>query len=65
MLLLCYPRCTTCQKAKKWLDENKIKYEDRDIAVNNPNQKEYGPHRFQRRRVEGAAKALEPMPYET
>ena len=40
MLLLCYPRCTTCQKAKKWLDENKIKYEDRDIAVNNPNQKE-------------------------
>ena len=40
MLLLCYPRCTTCQKAKKWLDANKIKYEDRDISVMNPNQKE-------------------------
>ena len=40
MLLLCYPKCTTCQKAKKWLDANKIKYEDRDIAVKNPNQKE-------------------------
>ena len=40
MLLLCYPRCTTCQKAKKWLDANKVKYEERDIALKNPNQKE-------------------------
>ncbi len=34
---ICYPKCTTCQKAKKWLDENKIKYELRDIKENNPN----------------------------
>ena len=29
MLFVEYPKCTTCQKAKKWLDENKIEYEDR------------------------------------
>ena len=40
MVILCYPKCTTCQKAKKWLDANKIKYEDRDISIKNPNQKE-------------------------
>ncbi len=33
---LCYPKCTTCQKAKKWLDDNKIEYEFRDIKLNNP-----------------------------
>ena len=33
---ICYPRCTTCQKAKKWLDDNKIEYELRDIKTNNP-----------------------------
>lgn len=33
---ICYPKCTTCQKAKKWLDENKIEYEMRDIKENNP-----------------------------
>ena len=33
---ICYPRCTTCQKAKKWLDENNIEYELRDIKLNNP-----------------------------
>lgn len=33
---ICYPKCTTCQKAKKWLDDNKIKYEQRDIKENNP-----------------------------
>lgn len=33
---ICYPKCTTCQKAKKWLDDNKIEYELRDIKVNNP-----------------------------
>ena len=33
---ICYPRCTTCQKAKKWLDDNNIKYELRDIKLNNP-----------------------------
>ena len=34
---ICYPKCTTCQKAKKWLDDNKIEYELRDIKADNPN----------------------------
>ena len=33
---ICYPRCTTCQKALKWLDDNKIEYELRDIKLDNP-----------------------------
>ena len=33
---ICYPKCTTCQKAKKWLDDNKIEYEFRDIKLANP-----------------------------
>ena len=33
---ICYPKCTTCQKAKKWLDDHKIPYELRDIKLNNP-----------------------------
>ena len=33
---ICYPKCTTCQKAKKWLDDNKIKYNLRDIKEDNP-----------------------------
>ncbi len=33
---ICYPKCTTCQKAKKWLDENQIQYELRDIKQQNP-----------------------------
>lgn len=33
---ICYPKCTTCQKAKKWLDDNKQEYEMRDIKENNP-----------------------------
>ena len=32
---ICYPKCTTCQKAKKWLDDNKIEYELRDIKEDN------------------------------
>ena len=28
---ICYPKCTTCQKSKKWLDDNKIEYELRDL----------------------------------
>ena len=40
MLFLCYPRCTTCQKAKKWLDENKIEYTERHIVENNPTYEE-------------------------
>ena len=33
---ICYPKCTTCQKAKKWLDDNRIEYELRDIKQDNP-----------------------------
>ncbi len=33
---ICYPKCTTCQKAKKWLDDNNIGYELRDIKLDNP-----------------------------
>ena len=36
MLFLEYPQCSTCQKAKKWLDEHQISYEDRHIVENNP-----------------------------
>ena len=36
LTFLCYPKCTTCQKAKKWLDENGIPYELRDIKLDNP-----------------------------
>ena len=40
MLLLCYPKCTTCQKAKKWLDDNGIPYEERHIKECNPSAEE-------------------------
>ena len=33
---ICYPKCTTCAKAKKWLDENNIEYTERDIKSENP-----------------------------
>ena len=33
---ICYPKCTTCQKARKWLEENNIEYEFRDIKTENP-----------------------------
>ena len=33
---VCYSKCTTCQKAKKWLDDNKIEYKLRDIKEDNP-----------------------------
>ena len=33
---ICYQKCTTCQRAKKWLDDNKIEYELRDIKLENP-----------------------------
>ena len=33
---ICYPKCTTCQKARKWLDDNQIEYEFRDIKLDNP-----------------------------
>ena len=40
MLFLCYPKCSTCQKAKAWLDEQGISYDLRDIKLNNPTQEE-------------------------
>ena len=40
MLFVCYPKCTTCQKAKKWLDEKGISYTLRDIKTVNPTQEE-------------------------
>lgn len=36
MLFICYPKCSTCQKAKKWLDEHELEYTERHIAENNP-----------------------------
>ena len=36
MLFLCYPKCSTCQKAKAWLEERSISYDLRDIKQNNP-----------------------------
>ena len=40
MIFLCYPKCTTCQKAKKFLDEKGIKYVLRDIKLENPTRDE-------------------------
>lgn len=40
MLFLCYPKCSTCQKAKKWLDEHHIEYTERHIAEDNPTYEE-------------------------
>ena len=40
MLFVCYPKCTTCQKAKKWLDERGIAYDLRDIKLENPTREE-------------------------
>ena len=36
MRFICYPKCTTCGKAKKWLDDNGLEYEFRDIKLDNP-----------------------------
>ncbi len=40
MLFLQYPPCSTCQKAKKWLDENGKVYRDRNIKTENPSYEE-------------------------
>ena len=40
MLFVEYPKCTTCKKAKKWLDEAGVSYEDRDIKLDNPTEEE-------------------------
>ena len=36
MLFICYPKCTTCQKARKWLDEQNKTYTERHIVEDNP-----------------------------
>lgn len=36
ILFINYPKCTTCKKAKKWLDDNNISYLDRNIKEENP-----------------------------
>lgn len=40
MIFLCYPKCTTCQKAQKWLDAKGIPYEARHIKEQNPTEAE-------------------------
>ena len=40
VLFICYPKCTTCQKAKTWLDEHGILYDMRDIKEENPTETE-------------------------
>lgn len=36
LTFICYPKCTTCQKAQKWLDDNGVDYELRNIKEDNP-----------------------------
>ncbi len=40
MEFICYSKCSTCKKAKDYLDKNNIKYEERDIKTNNPTRAE-------------------------
>ena len=40
MLFINYPKCSTCQKAKKWLDAHQITYTDRHIVEDNPTYEE-------------------------
>ncbi len=40
MLFVCYPRCSTCKKAQKWLDERGVSYDFRDIKEDNPGESE-------------------------
>nr|WP_293993182.1 arsenate reductase family protein [uncultured Fusobacterium sp.] len=35
-----YPKCTTCIKARKWLESNNVNFEARDIVINNPTEEE-------------------------
>lgn len=36
MLFVCYPKCSTCKKAKEWLDDRNMDYTERHIAEDNP-----------------------------
>ena len=40
MVFLCYPKCSTCQKAQKWLDEHGVPYSLRMIREEKPNAEE-------------------------
>ena len=40
MLFVCYPKCTTCQKALKWLETRGVQVEVRDIKTQRPNEQE-------------------------
>ncbi len=40
MLFVCYPKCSTCKKAQKWLDSKNINYSIRDISIENPSENE-------------------------
>ena len=40
MIFLCYPKCSTCQKAQKWLDANGVSYELRNIKDDKPTEAE-------------------------
>lgn len=40
MLFICYPKCTTCQKAGKWLEAQGVAVEVRDIKQDNPTEQE-------------------------
>lgn len=40
MLFVCYPKCSTCMKAKKWLEERGVEFELRDIKTDNPTKEE-------------------------
>ena len=55
MLFICYPKCSTCKKAKKWLDEHGVSYTTRHIVEDNPHGR--GAARF-------LPRALIPSPYE-
>ena len=40
ILVLCYKKCSTCQKAKKWLDDKGLEFQLRDIKLENPSAEE-------------------------
>ena len=40
MLFVCYPKCTTCQRAKKWLEDHDLEFDLRDIKEDNPSVEE-------------------------
>ena len=40
MLFICYPKCSTCQKARKWLEEHGMEYTQRHIVEENPTYEE-------------------------